>query len=137
MGFFKRGSVSNRAGNGLPADIVGNMERVGRHALTPGSPDYSQEQEAQLPLFPFAQSDPEGFLTAVADTVTRRGGLAAYGAGCTAWNLLTSEARTGAAYDTIMDGAVAHARSSRVPTECMPPYMIEHFVKRGGVVAEW
>jgi hypothetical protein len=76
-------------------------------------------------------------VNALAVTVTPRGGLAAYGAGCTAWNLLISEARKGAAYDTIMDGAVAYARSSHVPTEQLPPFMIAHFVKRRGTVAEW
>lgn len=136
MGLFKRGNAPDRGG-GLPADIVSRMERVARHALTPGSQDFAQEQEAQLPLFPFAQSDPSGFLAALAQTVTPLGGLAAYGAGCTAWNLLTSETRQGAAYDKTMDGAVAYVRSIHLSTGQLPPYVVDHWLKRGGTLGDW
>lgn len=122
MGFFNR-SKSAPQGSELPSDVRGKMERVARHALDPNSQDFTAEQEAQMPLYPLATSDPARFLEALLTHTSSAGNLAAYGAAITAFNLLLPDQRTGSTYDAILKGAAAAARAMNLSASQIAPFI--------------
>lgn len=143
MRFFK-----GKSGGGLPPDIVSMMERFGRHEIDPmrsGDDGYEVFQATQQPLFGWANSDPAGFVKALADVCVPVGGWAVYGADRTVVNLVTDPAvanvsrppAPGSDWQRILDGSIEFLRANFVPPMRVPGYMWDRFIETGGTSNTW
>src|SRR5712691_6232044 len=114
MGFFSR----RQKQPALPSDIISMMERFGRYEFNPQTSAYDGEDIGRLmaELYPFASTDPDGFLVALAEAVLPVGGWAVYGASRTIWELLSSSASAhqNPSYNAIMNAALAFLRTNGV-----------------------
>ena len=129
MGFFNR----NR-GMALPANVVQMMERFGRHELDPAnSLDDSSLvwSETQPPMMDLSSRDRAGFLAALARTVVPIGGLAAYGAAQTVWNVAGSESEGDPSYDAIIDASLEYLRGRGVPPGRLTGLEWNHWLVQG------
>lgn len=139
MGFFRR-RQQEPAGNALPPNIVSLMERFGRYEMDPeGSGEDSSKiwMETQSPLRPFATSDPEGFLIALAGAAVPVGGYAVYGASRTLFEFIKPPFDKHPAYIAIMTGAIQFLRANGVPPMRVRPYEWQHWADMGGTRETW
>lgn len=137
MGFFSR----RQKQPALPSDIVSIMERYGRYEFNPQTRAISPEDIGQLmgDLYPFASTDPDGFLTALADAVLLVRGWAVYGASRLIWELLSSspEGRQHPLYKAIMSTALEFLRTQGVSLGMLRGYEREHWLASGGTMDTW
>lgn len=123
----------------LPTDILQMMERFGRHEIDiMGSQDdgYDVFKATQQPLITAANTDPAGFIRALADACVPAGGWAVYGADRTVVNLVGSSP-PGDDWLRILDGSIEFLRTNYVPPVRVPPYAWERFVDSGGTANTW
>jgi hypothetical protein len=142
MSFFRR----QAPGRGrLPVhDLVGVMARFGRYEYDPHSSDEDPAQIYQniiAPLYPAACADPAGFVELLAREVSGVGGWAAYGAGHTVWELLSSDQRwdlkDDSSYNAVMDASLEFLRQNGVPPKKLTGYEWDHWTSRGGTANTW
>lgn len=136
MGFFSRHQNQPE----LPSDIISMMERFGRFEFDPQG---SSEDEARAmgsiepKLFPFASTDPEGFLVALAEAVLPVGGWAAYGAERIIWSLLGQSFSQRPLYKAIMSSSLEFLRTNGVPPMRLNDYEWNHWLDSGGTIDTW
>lgn len=136
MGFFSRRQKQPT----LPRDIVSVMERFGRLEFDPqGSGDDAGDIWQQfVELSPFASTDPDGFLVALAGTVLPVGSWAVYGASRTIWEFLSSSASVQhPSYSAIMSAALEFLRANGVPPMKLRNYEWDHWLALGGTMDTW
>jgi hypothetical protein len=137
MGFFRR-RLKQPA---LPSDIISMMESFGRFEFDPqgSGEDAGDIGRLMAELYPFASSDPDGFLVALAKAVLPVGGWAAYGASRTIWELLSpsAEIRQHPAYKAIMNAALEFLRTSGKSLIMLRPYERDFWLVSGGTMDTW
>src|SRR5712691_1539152 len=137
MGFFSR----RQKQPALPSDIISMMERFGRYEFNPQTSAYDGEDIGRLmaELYPFASTDPDGFLVALAEAVLPVGGWAVYGASRTIWELLSSSASAhqNPSYNAIMNAALAFLRTNGVSFMMLRGYEQNHWLASGGTMDTW
>ncbi|MFC4106127.1 hypothetical protein [Micromonospora zhanjiangensis] len=87
-------------------------------------------------MLPVAQSNRDGFLTAVAETVTPVGGWAAYGASRLVAEVIDSDFEEETAR-VILDGAVTFLRQHGVPPQRLRTYEWLFWLSHGGSIDNW
>lgn len=140
MALFRKGRLGTTSQHtrGLPANIISMMERFGRHEWDPmGSTDTETWSATQEPLWPFASSDPDGFITTLADAVCPIGGWAAYGGARTALNLISPAPLDKPAFRRLMDAALDFLRANGVPPMRLSGYEWDHWIGSGGTIDTW
>jgi hypothetical protein len=88
-------------------------------------------------LYSFASTDPDTFLTALADAVVPSGGWAAYGASHAVWDLVHPRLEDHAAYNAIVNTSLKFLRESGVPPMFLIGYEWKHWVALGGTNETW
>jgi hypothetical protein len=122
----------------LPRDIVRRMEEFARYEMLGEASGIDPGQVWPMigSMLPVAQSDREGFVTAVAETVTPVGGWAAYGASRLVAELIGLDFE-GERAQAILEGAVVFLRQHGVPPLRVRPYEWSFWIKNGGTVDGW
>ena len=123
----------------LPADIVQRMERLGRHEYDPmNSPDDASEvfQYCLSPLLEIARTQPDLFVTSLADACIPVGGWAVYGAQSAVADLVGLDPR-GVDGGRLLDAAIEFLREHYVPPVRVPTYMWHRFLDNGGDNSTW
>jgi hypothetical protein len=137
MGFFSRRQKQPT----LPSDIISMMERFGRYEFNLQTSAYDGEDIGRImaELYPFASTDPAGFLVALAEAVLPVGGWAVYGASRTVWELLNPsvEIRHHLSYNAIMNASLEFLRTSGVPSIMLNGYEEAHWLASGGTRDTW
>jgi hypothetical protein len=140
MGFFRR----RQKQPGLPGNIISMMERFGRFEFNPQGSNAEDAGsiwiETQAPLQPFAETDPAGFLVALAEAVLPVGGWAVYGASCTLWDCFGSKIdifRQHSSYNAIMNASIEFLRANGVPPMMVRGYEWQHWVNNDGTSDTW
>lgn len=141
MGIFRRREAQRPNEHALPGDIVRKMERYGQfefHWQT-GGDNAAEVGELLAALAPFATTEPDGFLAALADAVLPVGGWAIYGASRAIWEFLSSSASAhqNPRYSAIMSAALEFLRTNGVPPKELRPYEWHHWLDSGGTVDTW
>jgi hypothetical protein len=141
MGIFRRRQKQHSNEYMLPSDIIRMMERFGRYEFNPQANADNGADIGQLmaDLYPFASTDPDGFLVALAGAVLQVGGWAAYGASRTIWELLSPSVsiRQHPSYNAIMNAALAFLRANGVPPMMVRGYEWNHWLDSGGTIDTW
>lgn len=135
MGFFSKGKPSSR----LPSNIVDLMVKNGRFEWDPpgsGIDGASIWSTVQEPLVPFAQSDPAGFLSALAAAVVPAGGWASYGAERLMIDLLGAD-RDEPGYHAVMSASLRFLRERGVPNSRMSGYEWQYWQAHDGRNEPW
>lgn len=115
------------------------MERFGRHEIDiMDSTDdgYEVFQATQQPLVSVANSDPEGFIRALADACVPVGGWPVYGADRTVVNLIPSMPQ-GPDWLRILDASIEFLRAHHVPPMRVAGYAWNRFIDCGGTSSTW
>lgn len=128
----------------LPRDIIPLMERFGHMEFDPqgqgAETGHIWLRLAHL-VMPFAQADPAGFLSALANAVLPVGGWAVYGASRAVWEFLSpdhgSPLRRDPSYKAIMSAALDFLRSNGVPPMNVRGYEWEYWLDAGGTRDTW
>ena len=122
----------------LPSEIVSMMERYGRHEFDPeASADVFVWDHTQQPLQPYAQSDPAGFVAALASVVVPIGGWAVYGASHTVFYLAYDITTANDSHAAIMDGAIDFLRQRGVAPTQVHDFLRNRWIECGHDMATW
>lgn len=123
----------------LPADTVTLMERFGRHTIdranSTENPDTVWETFV-APFFPIAQSDPGGFVTALARVLRPVGGWAGYGGMRLIVEVLGGDFEHPAA-DEVRTAALDFLRSRGVPNASLTGYEWQFWLAHKGQTERW
>ena len=124
----------------LPVNIVSMMDQFGRFEFDPmgaGVVDASGVwQNLVVPLLPYAQADPAGFLRDLADAVVPAGGWAAYGGERLVKELLSGDLED-PSYDRIMTVALHFLRACGVPSLRLNGYESSFWARTTGRTEPW
>lgn len=140
MGSFRRRQDQQARGYALPDGVVSLMVRFGRYEFDPqssGEDSSSIWMETQLPLQPFASTDPSGFMAALAKAMLPVGGWAVYGAAHTILDLISPPPEHDPSYNAIMNASLAFLHASGVPAMKLNGYEWQHWVTNGGTHDSW
>ncbi len=141
MGIFRRHQKQNSNEYALTNDIVHMMELFGRYEFNPQENANDAADIGQLmgELYPFASTDPDGFLVALAGAVLPVDGWAVYGASRTIWELLSSSASAHQhpSYKAIMSAALEFLRTNGVSLTMLRGYERDHWFASGGTIDSW
>ena len=136
MGLFKK--ADSTVGR-LPANVVDMMVEFGRFEYDPQGSDVDGERvwsELQSPLLAFAQSDPAGFVDALAQATIPAGEWAIYGASRTVQNLLDPDFDS-PAHDAIREASLQFLRKNGVPNSRLNGYEWRYWLSHGGRTEQW
>lgn len=123
----------------LPADIVSMMETFGRFEFDPQESGIDAAyvwDSLQAPLLPLTQTDPDAFVTSLAEAVIPVGGWAAYGAARTVMNLLDGKLDH-PSYHAILQASLQFLRDNGVPNNRLNGYEWQFWLDHEGRTEPW
>jgi hypothetical protein len=115
------------------------METFGRFEFDPQGSGIDAAyvwESFQAPLLPLTQTDPDAFVTSLAEAVVHVGGWAAYGAAHTVMNLLDGRLDH-SSYRAILEVSLQFLRDNGVPNNRLNGYEWEFWLNNQGQSEPW